>query len=130
MNHSSLKSEETPCNCDYKESIPFLDTLCHIKEGKIVTDLYKKPTDRNQYLLTDSCHPAEVTNNIPLSLAMRIVRICTEPEKTRPAATGNERTTDGPVLQPGDSTPPANRQTRDLFLWSRSTPASHLSENH
>ena len=36
--------------------------------------------DRNQYLLTSSCHPVECTNNIPFSLAMRIVRICSEPE--------------------------------------------------
>ena len=43
-------------------------------------DLYRKPTDRNQYLLTSSCHPAHVTKNIPFSLAYRIVRICSEPE--------------------------------------------------
>ena len=40
----------------------------------------KKPTDRNQYLLISSCHPAHVTNNIPFSLALRIVRICSLPE--------------------------------------------------
>ena len=39
-------------------------------------DLYRKETDRNQYLLTSSCHPAQVTQNIPYSLALRIVRIC------------------------------------------------------
>ena len=37
-------------------------------------------TDRNQYLLTSSCHPASVTNNIPFSLALRLVRICSEVE--------------------------------------------------
>ena len=36
-----------------------------------------KETDRNQYLLPNSCHPAHVTQNIPYSLALRIVRICT-----------------------------------------------------
>ena len=42
-----------------------------------MTDLYRKETDRNQYLLPTSCHPAHVTSNIPYSLALRIVRICT-----------------------------------------------------
>ena len=32
------------------------------------------------YLLTSSCHPAHVTSNIPFSLALRIVRIYSEPE--------------------------------------------------
>ena len=33
-------------------------------------------TDRNQCLITSSCHPASVCANIPFSLAPRIVRIC------------------------------------------------------
>ena len=41
-----------------------------------MTDLFKKETDRNQFLLTSSCHPASVCANIPFSLALRIVRIC------------------------------------------------------
>ena len=51
--------------------------MCKISEGQIVFDLYKKPTDRNQYLLTSSCHPAHCVENIPFSLALRINRICT-----------------------------------------------------
>ena len=42
-----------------------------------MNDLYRKETDRNQYLLPSSCHPTHVTQNIPFSLALRIVRICT-----------------------------------------------------
>ena len=51
-----------------------------VKNNKIIVDLYKKPTDRNMYLLTSSAHPTHVTSNIPFSLALRIVRICSEPE--------------------------------------------------
>ena len=84
MSHTSLSSENgsAKCDCEESDSIPFLDVLCSIKDGKIVTDLYRKESDRNQYLLTSSCHPVECTNNIPFSLAMRIVRICSEPESS------------------------------------------------
>ena len=44
---------------------------------KIDIDLFKKETDRNRYLLPESCHPKQTTKSIPFSLAMRIVRICT-----------------------------------------------------
>ena len=66
--------------CCTGDSLPFLDTSCSIKDRKVIVDLYRKPTDRNQYLLPSSCHPAHVTNNIPFSLAYRIVRICSEPD--------------------------------------------------
>ena len=69
-----------PCHCNKTTSIAFLDTSLSIKDGRVVVDLYRKPTDRNQYLLTSSYHPAHVTTNIPYSLAPRIVRICTNSE--------------------------------------------------
>ena len=75
---SHTNSSDSSCDCPISSSIPFLDTSCSISDtGKIITDLYKKETDRNQYLLTSSCHPASVTKNIPFSLALKIVRICT-----------------------------------------------------
>ena len=64
------------CSCPPLKSISYLDTLCKIKEGKIITELYRKPTDKNQYLLTSSCDPIDCFKSIPFSLAMRIVRIC------------------------------------------------------
>ena len=46
------------CECAEGNSIPFLDTSLEIKNGgKIVSDLYRKPSDRNKYLLPSSAHP-------------------------------------------------------------------------
>ena len=66
------------CFCHSSRSIPFLDTLVTIKNKTLVTDVYKKPTDRCQYLLPTSSHPAHITQNIPFSLCYRLVRICSE----------------------------------------------------
>ena len=81
MNHTALKNEPEKDKCDCRETyqIPFLDTLLSIKEGKIDTDLYKKESDRNQYLLPTSCHSKNTTTAIPYSLSLRIVRICRDP---------------------------------------------------
>lgn len=68
------------CFCHNTSSIPFLDTQVSLKEGNLVTDLYRKETDRCQYLLPSSCHPRHITRNIPYSLAYRLVRICSEKE--------------------------------------------------
>ena len=80
MNHTTIDNEKDPCSCDILSEIPYLDVNLSLKEGKIVTDLYKKPTDRNQYLLPSSCHADHTVKSIPFSLALRIVRICSEPE--------------------------------------------------
>ena len=57
----------------------FLDTKSHIQNDKIVVDLHTKPTDSHQYLLPNSCHPKHCSKNIPYSLALRIKRICSDP---------------------------------------------------
>ena len=82
MNHSSPanEAEDDSCQCEKQSSIPFLDVSCSIQNGKIETDLHRKETDRNMYLLPTSCHPPSCTNNIPFSLCLRIVRICSKPE--------------------------------------------------
>ena len=82
MNHTSPpnESEDDRCQCSQQVAIPFLDVLCSIQYGKIETDLYRKETDRNMYLLPSSCHPPSCTKNIPFSLCLRIVRICSKPE--------------------------------------------------
>ena len=82
MSHTSIKNElpENKCDCEDQYSIPFLDVSCRLEGGQIVTDLYRKETDRNQYLLPSSCHPRQTTKAIPFSLGLRIVRICSKEE--------------------------------------------------
>ena len=75
-----MLAAENYCECELSTKLAFLDTSCEISDGKLIVDLFRKETDRNQYLLTSSCHPTHVTNNIPYSLALRIVRICSLPE--------------------------------------------------
>ena len=60
------------------KSTTFLDTTITIMDGIITTDLYRKPTDKVQYLLPSSCHPSHIFTNIPYSLALRLVRICSD----------------------------------------------------
>ena len=43
-----------------------------------MTDLYRKETDKIQYLLPSSCHPSHIFKNVPYSLALRLVRICSD----------------------------------------------------
>ena len=43
--------------------------------------VYTKPTDEHQYLLRSSCHPLHTKWAFPLSLALRIWRICSFNEK-------------------------------------------------
>jgi len=62
---------------DWKSrSTTFLDVKVSVEDGKLVTDLFRKPTDKAQYLLPTSFHPKHVCNSIPYSLALRLVRIC------------------------------------------------------
>jgi hypothetical protein len=65
--------------CDFnitKQSTTYLDTTVSLYRDAINTDLYRKPTDRVQYLLPSSCHPNHIFANVPFSLALRILRIC------------------------------------------------------
>ena len=77
VQHTTLPGDESPeCGCPALSRIPFLDCEVRLEQGKLITDLYRKPTDRNQYLMTSSCHPNACFTSIPRSLALRCVRIC------------------------------------------------------
>ena len=76
--HDDDDDDNINCSCPNSDHIPYLDTSLSIRNGRINSDLYRKPTDRCQYLLPQSCHPPHCSDNIPFSLALRIVRICTD----------------------------------------------------
>ena len=59
-----------------KTSINFLDVTVSIAEGVIETDLYVKPIDSLQYLLSSSCHPFYCKKGIPYNQTLRLNRIC------------------------------------------------------
>ena len=42
------EDESDSCDCPKTESVPYLDTLCSIREGKIVLDLYIKKANRSK----------------------------------------------------------------------------------
>ena len=66
---------------DFPEmSINFLDVTVSIADGIIETDLYDKPLDSNQYLLSSSCHPFYCKKGIPSSQLLRFNRICSNNE--------------------------------------------------
>ena len=72
--HPSIKFEA------YKISntqVSFLDTTVYIdNNNKLQTTLYRKPTDRKNYLYRTSERPESLKTNIPYSQALRIRRIC------------------------------------------------------
>ena len=55
------------------EKINFVDIV--IKEGKITTNLFCKPTDGHQYLHYDSCHAEHIKRSIVFSQTLRRKRI-------------------------------------------------------
>ncbi|XP_029469168.1 uncharacterized protein LOC115097463 [Rhinatrema bivittatum] len=65
--------------CDVQEQwVPFLDMRVGKKNGFLVTELYRKTTDRNGLLHFNSFHPKHIRENIPLGQFFRVRRICTD----------------------------------------------------
>ena len=55
-----------------ERKLDFLDTTIYLEDGKLQFHVYSKPTDSNLYLLPDSCHHKENTENIPYGVALRL----------------------------------------------------------
>ena len=58
--------------------INFLDTTVYKCGNKLKIRAYTKPTDANNYLLYQSCHPSHCKNSLPYSQFLRIRRICSD----------------------------------------------------
>ena len=56
--------------------IEFLDTLVRLKDGRLETDLYSKPTDKHLYLQSKSNHLPHTKKAVPFGFGIRIRRIC------------------------------------------------------
>lgn len=62
------------------EALPFLNILL-TKQGNIIkTDLYRKPTDTQNYLPFNSAHPHSTKINLPYNLARQIVMLVEDKE--------------------------------------------------
>ena len=58
--------------------MPFLDILIKNENDEIITDIYHKPTDTQQYLHFNSNHPQNCLKSIPYILARSICTIITK----------------------------------------------------
>ncbi|WP_179117283.1 hypothetical protein, partial [Solemya velum gill symbiont] len=71
-----------------RKQIEFLDTLVKLENGHVYTDLYVKPSDKQLYLKSSSCHPPSTKRGLVYGLGLRLRRICekqTDYEKHRHA---------------------------------------------
>ena len=60
------------------DEINFLDTIIKIKDNKLVTTLYQKPTHKYNYVHPKSSHPPHIFKSIIFSQALRYNRICSD----------------------------------------------------
>ncbi|KAH3789771.1 hypothetical protein DPMN_167959 [Dreissena polymorpha] len=57
--------------------------MTSIRKGRLVSDLYTKPTDRHLYLHMDSSHTESTKKAIPYGLGVRLKRICRKRRTTK-----------------------------------------------
>ncbi|CAN7943058.1 unnamed protein product, partial [Ixodes hexagonus] len=109
--------------CNYSSNVMnFLDVNVKKQGRKLVTELYRKPTDRRQILRYDSYHPKCQKNNIPYSQFLRLRRICSEESNFRENVTSlkntlSERKYPAAILD--DATRKACSLERDTLLQQR-----------
>jgi hypothetical protein len=60
--------------------IIFLDVKISLNNNKFLTSVHIKPTNKQQYLHYNSCHPFHTKRSLPRSLSIRGHRICNNPD--------------------------------------------------
>ena len=58
------------------KQLKFLDLLIELKDGRLTTSVYSKPTDGHLYLHYTSCHPKNTKLAVQYGTALRLKRIC------------------------------------------------------
>ncbi|XP_040286071.1 pecanex-like protein 2 [Bufo bufo] len=61
-----------------ENELQFLDVRVHIIDGVMHTDIYQKPTDRNNVLVYNSYHPRHMVDSLPWSQLLRVRRIVSQ----------------------------------------------------
>ena len=78
---TNLNSQHASIKFSYQisdKSIDFLDTTVYIKNRRLHSTIFTKPTDKQNYLHYKSEHPLPLKNNIPFGQILRIKRIFSE----------------------------------------------------
>ena len=79
--HALANSIHPKIQVDLRHSetdIEFLDVRVLLVDGSLKTDLFSKPTDTKAYLHYTSDHPSHTKDAVPMGLAIRIKRICSD----------------------------------------------------
>ena len=84
LDHTNSLHPTIQFTMEYGQSVHFLDALLALeRNGCISSDLYVKPTDSHQYLLSSSNHPPHVHVHLPYGLALRIRQMVSSDERLR-----------------------------------------------
>ena len=59
-----------------RDASNYLDVTVTMVDGRLVFNIYHKPTNSFNYLKYTSCHPVHTKKNIALSLGRRIIKLC------------------------------------------------------
>ena len=71
--------------CNFSEdTLEFLDLKIMIKNGRLETELFVKPTNLQLFLDYNSNHPTHCKNSIVYCQALRVVERCSEPGSAEP----------------------------------------------
>ena len=72
-------------SCNYStESLEFLDLKIMIKQGRLETEIFVKPTNLQLFLEYDSNHPTHCKNAIVYCQALRVIERCSEQGTAEP----------------------------------------------